>query len=125
MRLLSQLLEGAEVIRIEGNEQLMVQHIAMDSREVQPGGMFIAVRGTRSDGHMFIDIAIQNGARVIVCETVPEGIGGEVTCVQVRHSMPAVGTIAHNFYDKPTEQLKLVGVTGTNGKTTVATLLYR
>lgn len=73
---------------------------------------------------MFIDNAIQNGARVIVCETPPTGLPEEITCVKVIHASKAIGIIAHNFYGKPTEQLKLIGITGTNGKTTVATLLY-
>lgn len=124
MRLLSELLEGVEVLHVQGTQQLMVQHIAMDSREARPGGMFIAAKGTRSDGHMFIDNAIQNGARVIVCETPPVGLPAEVVCVKVPQAAKALGIIAHNFYGKPTMHLKLVGVTGTNGKTTVATLLY-
>ena len=124
MRLLSQLLEGVEVLQVQGTEQLIVQHIAMDSREVLPGGMFIAAKGTRSDGQMFIDNAIQNGARVIVCESPPAGLPDEITCVKVPSATKAIGIIAHHFYGKPTEHLKLVGITGTNGKTTVATLLY-
>lgn len=125
MRLLNALLEGVDVLQVQGTTQLMVQNIAMDSREVRPDGLFIAAKGTRSDGHMFIDNAIQNGARVIVCETLPEKQSAEFTYVLVRSGAKAIGIIAHNYYGKPTEHLKLVGVTGTNGKTTVATLLYR
>ena len=124
MTLLSELLEGVEVLNMDGAEQCIVQHIAIDSREVQPGGLFIAAKGTRSDGHMFIENAIQNGARVIVCEAPPAGLPEEVTCVKVRSTLRAMGIIAHNFYGRPTRSLKLVGVTGTNGKTTVASLLY-
>jgi UDP-N-acetylmuramoyl-L-alanyl-D-glutamate--2,6-diaminopimelate ligase len=124
MKLLDQLLEGVEKSKVTGQEQLMVEHIAMDSREVRPGGMFIAVKGTRSDGHTFIDNAIQNGARVIVCETLPDPLPAGITFVKVKQAAKALGTIAHHFYDDPTDHLELVGVTGTNGKTTVATLLY-
>lgn len=125
MSALGHLLEGVDVVSMHGTEPLDVHHIAMDSRAVRPDGLFIAARGTRSDGHTFIDIAIQNGVRVIICESLPDVLHEHVCYVCVRHSAMSAGVMAHNFYGKPSRHLTLVGITGTNGKTTVATLLYR
>src|SRR5690606_29845093 len=124
MRLLRTLLEGVQVLELRGSEQVMVENIAIDSRQVKPGGMFLAVRGSVSDGHKFIENAIQNGAKVIVCEELPDG-SEQVTYVKVPDTKDVAGIIAHQYYGRPSEQLRLVGITGTNGKTTVATLLYR
>ncbi len=98
--------------------------IAIDSRKVKEGYVFIAVRGTQADGHDYIEKATENGARVIVCETLPERQTEGVRYVQGENSEVAVGPLATAFYGDPTRKLKLVGVTGTNGKTTIATLLY-
>jgi len=87
--------------------------------------LFFAVSGTRIDGHKFIDQAIQNGATAVVCGQLPEKLNEHVTYVQVEDPALAVGIIASNYYDNPTEKLQLIGVTGTNGKTTIATLLYQ
>ncbi len=97
----------------------------MDSRKVQKGSLFIAVRGVAVDGHQFIARAIEQGATAIVCEELPSSLNAGVTYVQTKNSAQAAGQIAHNFYDAPTKKIKLVGVTGTNGKTTIATLLYK
>jgi UDP-N-acetylmuramoyl-L-alanyl-D-glutamate--2,6-diaminopimelate ligase len=102
-----------------------VESLHIDSREVKPGGCFIAVRGVSSDGHMHIPAALDKGARVIVCEDLPEERREGVTYVQVANSAEATGYMAHEFYGRPSGQLKLVGVTGTNGKTTIATLLFK
>ena len=88
--------------------------------------MFVAVKGVAADGHQFIEKAIENGAAVIVCETMPALTSGSgVVYVQVENSAAAAGYMAHNFFGQPSEKMKLVGVTGTNGKTTIATLLYK
>jgi UDP-N-acetylmuramoyl-L-alanyl-D-glutamate--2,6-diaminopimelate ligase len=102
-----------------------VKGICFDSRKTKNGFVFVAVTGTTSDGHDFISKAIELGAIVIVCETLPETINEKVTYVAVKDSGQALGIMASNFYGNPSEKLKLVGVTGTNGKTTTVTLLYQ
>jgi UDP-N-acetylmuramoyl-L-alanyl-D-glutamate--2,6-diaminopimelate ligase len=102
-----------------------VSGICFDSRKVKEGFLFVAVKGTTSDGHDFIRKAIELGATVIVCENLPESINEKITYVAVKDSAQALGIIASNFYGNPSERLRLVGVTGTNGKTTTVTLLYQ
>ena len=108
-----------------GSTGIDVNSVQIDSRKVQQGSLFIAVKGSGVDGHQFIDKAIQSGAIAVVCEVLPAQQVQGVTYVQTINSAEAAGVIAHNFYDQPTQKLKLVGVTGTNGKTTIATLLYK
>jgi UDP-N-acetylmuramoyl-L-alanyl-D-glutamate--2,6-diaminopimelate ligase len=107
-----------------GYMNVEVKGICFDSRKVQQGFLFIAVRGTLTDGHDYIDKAITFGATSVICEKLPETINEKIVYVTVKNSAHALGVIASNFYDNPSEKLKLTGVTGTNGKTTVATLLY-
>ena len=102
-----------------------VIEVVIDSRLVTPQSLFVAIRGTQVDGHRFISMAIEKGATTIVCETLPEMLDEEITYICVPNSEAAVGPIATTFYGNPTKKMKLVGVTGTNGKTTIATLLYR
>jgi UDP-N-acetylmuramoyl-L-alanyl-D-glutamate--2,6-diaminopimelate ligase len=102
-----------------------VSGIAFDSRKVGDGTLFVAVKGTLSDGHAFISRAIESGARVIVCETLPDTIHKSITFVTVKNSAQALGIIASNFHGNPSTKVKLIGVTGTNGKTTTATLLFQ
>lgn len=102
-----------------------VKGVSFDSRKVEPGHIFVAVKGTVSDGHQFISKAVELGAIVIVCEKLPEVVNEELTYVTVKNSAHALGVIAANFNANPSEKLKLVGVTGTNGKTTTVTLLYQ
>ncbi len=113
---------GSEEIR--GNLQKQVKGITMNSLQIENGYMFVAVKGTRTDGHKYIDNAIEKGASVIVCETFPGKFHKEVTYVKVKDSASALGIMAANFYDNPSEELNLTGVTGTNGKTTIVTLLH-
>lgn len=108
-----------------GNMAVEVNGICFDSRKVQPGSLFVAVRGTQSDGHDYITKAILQGAVAIVCEKLPDTINEALVYVTVKNSAEALGIIASNFYGNPSEKLKLTGVTGTNGKTTTATLLYQ
>ena len=108
-----------------GDMNAVITGICFDSRKVKNGFLFVAVAGTTSDGHNFIPKAIELGASVIVCENLPEGINEKITYVAVKDSAQALGIIASNFYGNPSEKLKLVGVTGTNGKTTSVTLLYQ
>lgn len=121
---LEEILKSVNVYRWAGDLNIEVTDIQMDSRLVKPGCLFVAVKGTQTDGHAYIGKAIAGGAAAIVCETLPEQTDDKVTYVQVSDSEDAVGKLATTFYGNPTEKLDLVGVTGTNGKTTIATLLY-
>lgn len=110
---------------VAGSTSAEVKDVQIDSRKVKKGAAFIAVKGAAADGHQFIEKAIENGAVAIVCEEMPEIVNEAVVYVQAENSAAAAGYMASNFFGKPSEQLKLVGVTGTNGKTTIATLLYK
>lgn len=102
----------------------MVSAISFDSRKLSKGGLFVAFRGTQVDGHKYIDQAISNGASIVVCEYFPALVKTNITYLKVANSAHALGLISSNFYDNPSSKLNLVGITGTNGKTTTATLLY-
>jgi len=110
---------------VAGATSVIISDLQLDSRKVKPGAAFIAVKGAAADGHRFIEKAIENGAAVVVCEEWPEQRNEAVVYVQVENSTAAAGYMACNFYGRPSEKVKLVGVTGTNGKTTIATLLYK
>ena len=110
---------------VKGDLDREVHDLQTDSRGVTAGSLFIALRGTHVDGHQFIPAVTEAGALSVVCESLPAVLQKNVTYVQVENSAIAAGYIAHNFYGQPSEKLKLVGVTGTNGKTTIATLLYK
>lgn len=125
MQVLNNILQDVNVLEIKGADDLAVRDIQIDSRKVGAFSCFVAVRGTLADGHTFIDAAVRGGASAIVCEELPANPGAAVTYVVVRNSAHAAAVMAHHFYGDVTGKLKLVGVTGTNGKTTVATLLFR
>ncbi|MBT1687818.1 UDP-N-acetylmuramoyl-L-alanyl-D-glutamate--2,6-diaminopimelate ligase [Dawidia soli] len=108
-----------------GNMHVEVSNLCFDSRKVTPGTLFVAVRGTQSDGHVYIEKAVAQGAVAVVCEKLPEMISETVTYVTVKNSAHALGVMAANFHNNPSDKLKLTGVTGTNGKTTTATLLFQ
>ncbi len=110
---------------VAGATSVSIIDLQLDSRKVKPGSAFIAVKGAAANGHQFIEKAIENGAAVVVCEEWPAVRKEEVVYVQVENSSAAAGYMACNFYGRPSEKVKLVGVTGTNGKTTIATLLYK
>jgi UDP-N-acetylmuramoyl-L-alanyl-D-glutamate--2,6-diaminopimelate ligase len=122
---LKDILYKVHITSTSGNMNVDVKGICFDSRKVQPGFLFVAVKGTQSDGHVFIEKAITSGAIAIVAEKLPEIISDTITYVAVKDSSKALGVIASNFYGNPSARLKLIGVTGTNGKTTVATLLFK
>lgn len=124
-KLLSSLIHGIDVLSITGKTEIGITGIVFDSRKVTPGSCFIAVRGTQSDGHDFIDDAISLGAQAVVCEQTPETIPSGATFVVVKDSAMALALLASAYYDNPSGKLKLVGITGTNGKTTTITLLHR
>ena len=121
---LSDLLKNIVTISIIGDDECDIKGVNIDSRKVADGHLFIAMRGTQVDGHKFIPKAEELGAAAILCEQIPEEKKQGVTYVQVADTEDVVGQVATTFYGNPTSKLKLVGVTGTNGKTTIATLLY-
>ena len=121
---LKELLAGVDC-RLTGREDVDVRDVQFDSRKVGEGTLFVAQRGTQTDGHRYMEDAARKGAVAVVCEEMPEKPAGEVTYVTVADSSAALGHIASNFYGRPSERLNLVGVTGTNGKTTTVTLLHR
>ena len=121
---LSELLKNVNPQAIVGDAGIDVTGVKIDSRQVSSGSLFVAVRGTQVDGHQFISKAVEQGAKVVMCENLPDSLAVGVTYVQVTSTEDAVGPVATQFYGDPTSKLKLVGVTGTNGKTTIATLLY-
>ncbi|HCY88939.1 MAG TPA: UDP-N-acetylmuramoyl-L-alanyl-D-glutamate--2,6-diaminopimelate ligase [Chitinophagaceae bacterium] len=123
--LLKDILYKVAIRKVYGQTQVPVSDLFIDSRHVQAGGCFIAIRGHQADGHAFINAAIEKGATIIVCEQMPERLTDTVTYVQVEDSANAAGLMAHLFFEEPSLSLKLVGVTGTNGKTTIATLLWK
>ena len=125
MRMLDELLQGVEVRSLVGDGTVAVGRLEFDSRKVVPGTLFFATRGTQTDGHAYIPAAVAAGAAAVVCEELPAERPAGVTFVQVPDSTVALGQVASAFYGHPSRRLKLVGVTGTNGKTTTATLLYR
>lgn len=112
------------IIEIAGSTCKDIKGVNIDSRKIEQDHLFIAVRGTQADGHNYIDKAIESGATAIVCEEIPEKRNADITYIKVENSEKAVGSIATSFYGDPTSKMKLVGVTGTNGKTTIATVLY-
>ncbi len=122
---LQDLLYGVSIKSLTGKPDQEVNTLAFDSREVKADTLFFAINGTVVDGHQYIEQTIAAGATVIVCETMPTTLAAEVTYVEVQNSSIALGIVASNFYDNPSAKLKLIGITGTNGKTTIATLLFQ
>ncbi|WP_042720296.1 UDP-N-acetylmuramoyl-L-alanyl-D-glutamate--2,6-diaminopimelate ligase [Flavobacterium sp. B17] len=121
---LVELLKRIPVLEIHGDESREVSQLVFDSRKVTENSLYIAVRGTVADGHSFIASSEQKGAKTIVCEEFPDSLSNDITYVKVKDSSKALGRLASNFYGNPSEKLKLIGVTGTNGKTSVSTLLF-
>ncbi|MEE1088439.1 MAG: UDP-N-acetylmuramoyl-L-alanyl-D-glutamate--2,6-diaminopimelate ligase [Bacteroidaceae bacterium] len=122
---IEQLITKSKPISIIGQTDVEINGIEIDSRKILPGKVFVAIRGTQTDGHNFISKAIELGATAIVCEQLPSVLSGNVVYIQYQSTEEVVGQLATNFYGNPTSKIKLVGVTGTNGKTTIATLLYQ
>ena len=122
---LKDILVNCNLDEIIGKKDLDITDVSFDSRKVIEGTLFFAVKGTQSDGHDYIDMAVEKGAKAIVCERLPNILNENVTYIRVANSAYVLGMSASNFYGNPSKSLKLTGVTGTNGKTTIATLLYR
>ncbi|MEZ5195415.1 MAG: UDP-N-acetylmuramoyl-L-alanyl-D-glutamate--2,6-diaminopimelate ligase [Bacteroidales bacterium] len=124
MKTLKDILNGIEVEQIVGSIAYRIGGIEFDSRKVRDGSLFVAVKGSQVDGHDYIGKAIAAGSRAIVCEEIPDFSNSDVTYIKVKNSAIALGEVASTFYDNPSSSLILIGVTGTNGKTTIASLLY-
>jgi UDP-N-acetylmuramoyl-L-alanyl-D-glutamate--2,6-diaminopimelate ligase len=124
-RLLRDILYKVSLRSVAGDTSVEIQSLCLDSREAKPGSLFVAVKGTQVDGHAYIAKAVASGAAAIVCQELPAELSDRVVYVQVADSAQALGWIAANFYGNPSAKMKLVGVTGTNGKTTSVTLLFQ
>lgn len=124
MKLLKDILYKVNLTEVIGSTNVAITAISFDSRKIEKNSLFIAVRGTQSDGHKFIEMTITSGISAVICEEFPNEINKNITYIKVKDSSFALGIIASNFYDNPSEKIKLVGVTGTNGKTTTVTLLF-
>jgi len=125
MMKIEEILAGIDVVSVTGTKNRVISGIEFDSRNVNKDSLFVAVKGYKSDGHDFINAAIESGASAIICEILPENQGKDICWIKTGDSAKALGLAASNFFGNPSSSLKLVGVTGTNGKTTIATLLYR
>ncbi len=125
MKPLETIIEALRPKTTIGDKSISIKNIVFDSRKVQSGDLFVAIRGTQADGHRYIAKAVEQGASAVICENLPEQLEEQVTYIQVKDSAEALGIAAASFYDEPSKAVKLIGITGTNGKTTTATLLYR
>lgn len=125
MALLKDILYKVTINAVVGSTGVQVRALDFDSRNISQGDVFVAIKGTLTDGHKYIYLAIEKGALAVVCEVLPEVLRNDVTYVEVENASKALAFMAANFYNNPSRNLKLIGVTGTNGKTTVATLLYQ
>ncbi len=125
LKKLTDILKNIEVQELIGPVDIPVADLSFDSRQIGKGQLFVAVKGTAADGHKYIEAAVEKGARAVLCETFPEKHGKNVTFIRVAEPAKALGIMASNFYGNPSSRLTLTGITGTNGKTTIATLLHR
>ncbi len=125
MKIFKDILYKVSINAVHGNTEVLINAMQFDSRKIQPNDLFVAQKGLVFDGHKFIGKAIELGAKVIVCEEFPKVFEEAITYVKVEDSNEALAIMASNFYGNPSSKLKLIGVTGTNGKTTIATLLYK
>jgi UDP-N-acetylmuramoyl-L-alanyl-D-glutamate--2,6-diaminopimelate ligase len=125
LKSLKDIIYKVNITEITGTTDLKIKSVDFDSRSVLPDSLFVAFKGTKVDGHDFINEAIKKGAIAIVCEYIPSEIQHDITYIKVKNSKHALGVVASNYYENPSEDIKLIGVTGTNGKTTIVTLLFQ
>lgn len=125
MKTLNNILRNIDTKKVEGSPEIEISGIQFDSRKITAGNLFVAISGTQVDGHEFIEKAIDLGASAVICERLPKNLHKDVVYVHVANTAKALGHLASNFYDNPSSKLQLVGITGTNGKTTVASLLFQ
>jgi UDP-N-acetylmuramoyl-L-alanyl-D-glutamate--2,6-diaminopimelate ligase len=125
MMKIEEILKGIDIVSFTGEKSTIISNIEFDSRKVTKGSLFVAVKGYKTDGHDFINAAVASGASAVICEILPENPDKSICWIKTGDSARALGFAASNFFGNPSSSLKLVGVTGTNGKTTIATLLYR
>ena len=124
MKKLNDILYKVPIEGIFGNPKVKVSSISYDSRKIKKNSLFIAQKGTKSDGNQFISQAIKNGAIAVVCESIPDLPDANITFILVKNASKALGIISSNFFSSPSKELSLIGITGTNGKTTIVSLLY-
>lgn len=124
MKVLKDIVYGVSLLETKGSTEVEVSQVCFDSRKVKPGALFVAVKGTQVDGHDYINQALENGAHAIIGETRPEDLPGGISFLKTDNSARALGIVAARYYENPSEDLQLVAITGTNGKTTTTTLLY-
>ncbi|MBC7426217.1 MAG: UDP-N-acetylmuramoyl-L-alanyl-D-glutamate--2,6-diaminopimelate ligase, partial [Bacteroidia bacterium] len=124
MKTLSEIINKIKIISVTGDDKKMIESLTIDSRTAAENSVYFAVKGTNTDGHDYIESAINSGATAVVCENIPAIINDNCTYVVVEDVAKTVGKIASAFYDEPSEKLQLIGITGTNGKTSTATMLY-
>ncbi len=125
MKLLKDILYKVGILEVSGSTNVAISNIQFDSRKIEKDNLFVAIKGSISDGHKYINDTIESGAIAILCEQFPENTQERTTYIKVSNASKALGIIVSNFFDNPSEKIKLVGVTGTNGKTTIATLLFQ
>ena len=124
MKELKEILYKVKIAKVIGSTTIGVSKLCIDSRQIKPNDLFIAIKGNTIDGHNFINKAIELGAKSIICESIPSEIIDGITYLEVNCSREALSITSANYFDNPSQKLKLIGVTGTNGKTTITTLLF-
>ena len=124
MKELKEILYRVKITKVIGNTSIGISKLCIDSRQIKPNDLFIAIKGNSIDGHNFINKAIELGAKSIICESIPPEIIDGITYLEVNCSREALSISSANYFDNPSQKLKLIGVTGTNGKTTITTLLF-
>ena len=125
MKILKDIVYKVAIEAIKGSTDIAIGKVDFDSRKIEKNDLFVAIRGTISDGHDYISKAVELGASAIICDTLPDTVSDSVTYIQVKDTNAALAVVAANYFENPSQKLQLVGVTGTNGKTTIASLLYQ